>query len=91
MAEIEILHGDTEYQNDRLLMRVIDTGTGIDDAMLSKLEEPFNSTNPNGTGLGLAIVKLVCKSHGGQFRFVPQEIGACAEMSLPVFAAGADS
>ena len=91
VAEIEILHGDTEYQNDRLLMRVIDTGTGIDDAMLSKLEEPFNSTKPNGTGLGLAIVKLVCKSHGGQFRFVPQEIGACAEMSLPVFAAGADS
>lgn len=88
VVEIEILQGDTEYQNDQLVIRVIDSGGGIDVDMLMQLEEPFNTTKPNGTGLGLAIVKLVCKSHGGQFRFVPRATGACAEMSLPLFARG---
>ena len=88
-VEIEVQQADTEYQNNRLVIRIIDSGTGVDDAMLKKLEEPFNSTKPNGTGLGLAIVKLVCKSHGGQFRFAPRQRGACAEMILPLFASGA--
>jgi two-component system sensor histidine kinase FlrB len=89
-AEIKIQPAEPKYQNSRLLIRVTDSGSGIDAELLEKLEEPFNSTKPNGTGLGLAVVKLVCKSHGGEFRFTPREIGARAEMALPFFNTGAD-
>ncbi len=89
-AEIEVRPSESEYENSRLLIRVTDSGSGIDAELLEKLEEPFNSTKPNGTGLGLAVVKLVCKSHGGEFRFVPRDIGARAEMALPLVSTGAD-
>jgi two-component system sensor histidine kinase FlrB len=88
IAQIDVLSGDTEYDNARVEIRVIDSGPGIDAEMLARLEEPFNSTKPNGTGLGLAVVKLVCKSHGGEFKFIPRDVGSCAEMSVPLFALG---
>jgi two-component system sensor histidine kinase FlrB len=89
VAQIEVQGGDTEYHDSRVVIRVIDSGPGIDDAMLVRLAEPFNSTKPNGTGLGLAVVKLVCKSHGGEFKFVARNAGSCAEMSLPLLDLGA--
>ncbi len=71
-------------QNNRVLIRVINTGADIDAATLKKLEEPFQSTKPNGTGLGLAIVKLVCQSHNGHLRMRSEAGSVCCEMDLPV-------
>ncbi len=46
-------------------LRVEDTGTGIPDAVKSKLFEAFNSDKPGGTGLGLATVKKLTEDMGG--------------------------
>ena len=81
---IQVLAGDTPYQDSTLSIQIQDNGNGIPAALQASLAEPFNTTKANGTGLGLAIVKLVCKSHGGSFKFLPSEIGACAEISLPL-------
>ena len=45
--------------------RVDDQGTGIDDAFLGRLFEPYVSTKPRGTGLGLAIVKKIVEEPQG--------------------------
>jgi len=52
-------------ENDQVCLRVVDTGPGIDPAMLDRLFEPFFTTRQEGTGLGLAIVRGVAEAHGG--------------------------
>ena len=47
---------------------VRDTGTGIPEATLSHIFEPFYTTKEvgQGTGLGLAIAYGIVQDHGGQ-------------------------
>jgi signal transduction histidine kinase len=76
----------TERAGDRILVRIEDTGSGIPQAALSRLFEPFFSTKEagQGTGLGLAICQQIIGAHGGVIR-VRSEIGrgTQVEVSLP--------
>jgi two-component system sensor histidine kinase TctE len=55
---------------DGVLLEVLDSGPGIDDAEVEKVFMPFYraqlalETNPGGTGLGLAIVRDIARLHG---------------------------
>ena len=50
-----------------VVLDVIDSGPGIDPAIIGKIFEPFFTTKPvgEGSGLGLAIVRSIVCGHGG--------------------------
>lgn len=63
----ELLVG-SGYQGDNIEIRVEDTGTGIDDAVLPHIFDPFFSRrhDQRGSGLGLTITRSLINQHGGQ-------------------------
>lgn len=58
----------TEALPDRVVVRVQDTGTGIDPAIRDRIFEPFFTTKPavKGTGLGLSVSYGIIRNHGGE-------------------------
>ena len=64
---------------------VIDTGSGIPEAMLPRLFTPFATSKPHGTGLGLAICRRILDAHGGRIEVKNRaEGGAEVRAYLPL-------
>lgn len=69
----------------QMLLRVTDTGMGMDDAAVARIFEPYFSTKTTGTGLGLTIAKRNVEANGGTIAVTSQEgVGTTVTLSLPV-------
>ncbi|WP_065675806.1 sensor histidine kinase [Vibrio celticus] len=55
----------TEYQPDKIMLSIIDNGTGLDFTE-QEVTQAFVSSKENGLGLGLAICQDVIEDHSGQ-------------------------
>ncbi len=49
-----------------LQIKISDTGTGVDAAVINNIFQPFFTTKSKGTGLGLAITKRLVEENEGQ-------------------------
>jgi signal transduction histidine kinase/ActR/RegA family two-component response regulator len=72
-----------------VLLRVSDTGRGIDKETIARMFEPFFTTkgwdSRRGTGLGLSIVQGVVEKHGGYIEcFSELDKGTTFDIYLPV-------
>ncbi len=62
-----ILEIQVMQQNDIVLVKISDNGSGVPPELFDKIFEPFFTTKPRGegTGLGLDIVQRIVKKHNG--------------------------
>jgi two-component system, OmpR family, sensor histidine kinase VicK len=69
-----------------VIVRVKDSGSGIDPDILSRLFTKFATKSHSGTGLGLFISKSIIEAHGGKMwaENNPTGIGASFNFTLPI-------
>lgn len=81
-----VLSVRTEHiEGDGIVVKVMDTGPGIDPKDLDGIFDPFVTTKPQGIGLGLAICRMIVERHGGQLLASSgQDGGAQFDIVLPV-------
>jgi two-component system, chemotaxis family, CheB/CheR fusion protein len=78
----------TSVSRARARLRVIDTGAGMDQAVLRRLFQPFMQADTTldrtkgGLGLGLALVKGLVEMHGGVVRAHSEGLGRGAEFVI---------
>ena len=67
-----------------------DPGTGIPDAELPKIFDPYFTSKPEGNGLGLTTAYSIIKRHGGHISVQSQvAVGTIFDVYLPAAAEGA--
>jgi len=76
-------HPAADTTEEYCMIQVSDTGTGIEEHLLSKIFDPFFTTKPpgEGTGLGLSMVYNIARQHGG-FVDVQSTPGAGSSFSM---------
>ena len=81
MPQGGVLKVSTTIDEDRVGIKVVDSGVGISAEDLARLFEPFFTKKTRGTGLGLANVKRIFEEHGGSVE-VESTLGEWTEVSL---------
>lgn len=76
----------SEKEGNQVIVKVKDSGSGIDSEIFPKLFEKFASKSEKGTGLGLFISKNIVEAHGGRIwaENNPGGMGATFTFSLPI-------
>jgi C4-dicarboxylate-specific signal transduction histidine kinase len=71
-------------EEDRVLVRVSDTGPGVMEDQKVKIFDPFYSTKENSSGIGLSICRRIISDHGGTMEVDKSRWGgALFTVSLP--------
>jgi signal transduction histidine kinase len=87
MAERGSLEIITEAKGDRIIVKIIDSGTGIPAEIQSRIFEPFFTTKPvgEGSGLGLDNVRRIVENrHRGSITLESTPGRTCFLVCLPV-------
>ena len=68
-----------------IVVRVEDSGVGLDTEAADKIFNPFFTTKPHGIGMGLSISRSIIESHEGRLWASPRPSGgAIFQFTLPV-------
>jgi two-component system C4-dicarboxylate transport sensor histidine kinase DctB len=76
---------EMELPEGWVVLRVMDNGRGIDQAIADQLFEPFMTTRSrdDSSGLGLCVARLIAEQHGGSLTVEPASAGASFALRLP--------
>jgi signal transduction histidine kinase len=74
----------TDNMIDRIIMKISDTGPGIDEPDPDVVFEPFYTTKITGVGLGLAIVRKIIRDHNGEIAVANRDVGVEFTITLPI-------
>ena len=64
--------GHREPYGPSVIIRVTDTGPGVQKPIREKVFQPFFTTKEEGTGLGLSIAGRIMEGHGGRLELISE-------------------
>ncbi len=79
---------DTRLSEERVRIRILDSGPGFAEADAAKAFNAFYTTKPRGMGLGLAICLSTVEAHGGTIHIDNRSDGPGAMVTLELPIAG---
>lgn len=68
--------------DQRVVLRVLDTGPGPAPEIASRLFEPFATSKPDGTGLGLSVAREIAMAHGAELKWYREGERTCFEVAF---------
>ncbi|EJG02481.1 sensor histidine kinase [Flavobacterium sp. F52] len=71
-----------EAKNNRIFIKVSDSGKGIEKEIEEKIFLPFFTTRPEGAGIGLTLSKNIIEAHGGYISHKNENEKTVFEISL---------
>jgi len=76
---------EMELPEGSVVVRVSDSGHGVDAAIAGRLFEPFATTRSReeSSGLGLYVARQIAEQHGGTLTLESTSAGACFALRLP--------
>ncbi|HON17587.1 MAG TPA: ATP-binding protein, partial [Salinivirgaceae bacterium] len=83
-GKIEII---TQKEAENIIIKIVDSGKGIEPEELKKIFDPFYTTKPigEGIGLGLTISYGIIKEHGGNITVhSTPNVGTTVSIELPI-------
>ena len=76
---------EVKQVDEKLLISLNDTGSGIDPGELDSVYDPFFTSKTSGAGLGLTMVHQIITNHHGEIKINSQpSVGTIVEIRLPV-------
>ncbi len=89
MQDGGLIRISSQSEQDRIVIRVADNGSGFPSEVLEKIFEPFVSTKEDGNGLGLFISYGIIQNHQGTIELtsdssVPGSTGTTFIITLPL-------
>jgi signal transduction histidine kinase len=83
-ADLRKISVSLEREDQRVVLRVHDSGAGLDDAVKDQVGQPFVTTKREGLGVGLSISKTIAEMHNGSLTITNAVGGgALVELNLP--------
>ena len=81
----DLLISTARAESNSVLVRVADTGPGLDPETLEQVFDPYYTSKPHGMGMGLAICRSIIDAHSGRlWASANQPHGAVFQFTLPV-------
>jgi PAS domain S-box-containing protein len=74
-AEDRLLTIISGREDDMVQVGVVDTGSGVDDAIRDRIFEALFTTKTNGLGMGLSISRSIVELHGGSLSMTSRQNG----------------
>lgn len=76
---------ETKCNDNKFYIIIKDNGVGMNEDVLSKINEPFYTTKKEGTGLGIPLSKEILDAHNCQIEYKSKEnIGTIVTLTIPM-------
>lgn len=73
---------EVRREKGRVVLAIVDHGSGVAADTKAKVFEPFFTTKPKGTGLGLAIARAIVEAHRGRIGIEASDNGRGARVEI---------
>jgi signal transduction histidine kinase len=85
-GEVRKIFVSLAHEDNRVVMRVHDSGPGLPEDMKDQVGQPFVTTKADGLGVGLSISKTIAEMHSGSLTITNAVGGgALVELNLPAY------